>query len=202
MKSQLPNRGNEEFKTWLQSCAKKWNSMTEEQKRPYIEEMKDNFKEYQLKMDAWEKEMIKQGNLDLVRQDALLDPHDPKLKKTTKKPTEHKEKTLKMDKKQQEIGCPNPEQSGISTISNENYIKQETIHDKKVSDQGGGTGDQIQVNHNKNSDQDLKEKSSSEQNDQIKVNQDEDNIKKNSDQDLKSSSEENLFGKFKKLFKF
>lgn len=180
MKSQLPNRGDREFKEWLQECAKKWNAMTNEQKKPFVEEQKDSFKEYQIKMSAWEKEMIKLGNLDIVRQDALLDPNDPKNKKEPKKIVEKKTEA-KVVKNKQEFGCPNPKNSGIS--STQNYINQEISSDKKISDQGGGTGETI-----------IKTQQNVAEN--IKPN----NLEKDFSE-KKLDRNENIFGIFKKLFK-
>lgn len=86
--------------------------MTDEQKKPYVEEMKDLFKEYQLKMSAWEREMIKLGNLDIIRQEALIEPKPTKVKKTKKI-------------QEQGFGCPDLESSNL----------------KSVESRDGGTGD-------------------------------------------------------------
>lgn len=82
-KSQLSQRGaTQEFRDFQRQIADKWKTLTDTEKKPFVDAMIEQMKEYQKLMIVWEEKMIKLGNTDIVRHDAQL---DPKLKATGKK---------------------------------------------------------------------------------------------------------------------
>lgn len=85
MKTELPNRGTIDFKTFQKNVADNWAKLTDEQKKPFMEKTEALMKEYQKNMVEWERKMIKIGNTDIVRQDALLEPKPTRARVSHKK---------------------------------------------------------------------------------------------------------------------
>lgn len=57
----------------MRKVAKEWNTLPEEKKNVYNEEARVESIQYRQDLATWELKMIRLGNLDLVRQDALID---------------------------------------------------------------------------------------------------------------------------------
>lgn len=88
LKSQLPERGaTEEFINFQRQIAAKWKTMSDAEKKPFVDEILEQMKEYQRLMSDWEEKMIRLGNTDIVRHDAQLH-FEPLVKPRKKKEPE------------------------------------------------------------------------------------------------------------------
>lgn len=66
-------RDGMEYKAFLKKLGNEWNQLPEEKKRVYNESSKAAHVLYEKELAKWETEMIRIGNLDLVRQDTLIE---------------------------------------------------------------------------------------------------------------------------------
>ncbi|XP_059468635.1 uncharacterized protein LOC132192611 [Neocloeon triangulifer] len=67
----LKNRGDVPMMEWTSKVAQAWREMSKEEKEKYNAARREPFKDYQEKCQLWEEEMIKTGNVTLVRAAAL-----------------------------------------------------------------------------------------------------------------------------------
>jgi transcription factor A len=51
-----------------------WEKLYEEQKSPYVVRSRKSFEEYKREMQIWEEKMIRLGHIDVVRNEALIQP--------------------------------------------------------------------------------------------------------------------------------
>ena len=65
-------------KGFLRKVANEWNALPEEQKKPYNDAAKAETEVYKQELAKWELKMIRLGNLDLVRQAALVESEPKK----------------------------------------------------------------------------------------------------------------------------
>lgn len=107
IKSQLPQRdATQEFINFQRQMAAKWKTMTDTEKKPFVDEMLEQMKEYQKLMTDWEEKMIKLGNTDIVRHDAQLqlEPHvkAPRKKKETESHNAQPEPKMRAPRKKED----------------------------------------------------------------------------------------------------
>lgn len=128
----MPNRGSRDFKQFQKDTASAWLNLPDTEKKPFVDEMHRQMKEYQKLMVEWERKMIKLGNTDIVRQDALIEP---------------KPKTIKPTKKhEQEFGCPT-----LASFQPEHVAQElQTGQDQCRKQQEWDTGDSKTEATNKN----------------------------------------------------
>jgi len=58
-------------KEWASECAKKWESLNEHDKKPYIEESGKQKADYMKQLDEWEKRMMADGNYLVIRKTTI-----------------------------------------------------------------------------------------------------------------------------------
>jgi transcription factor A len=51
-----------------------WEKLSEEQKSPYITQSRKSLEEYKREIQIWEEKMIRLGHIDVVRNEALIEP--------------------------------------------------------------------------------------------------------------------------------
>lgn len=61
-------------KAFLLEMAVKWGKMTDEQKKSYSDQFQRDMALYKLEIEKWETKMIREGNLDVVRNPLLDEP--------------------------------------------------------------------------------------------------------------------------------
>ncbi|XP_055680850.1 transcription factor A, mitochondrial [Lutzomyia longipalpis] len=71
---------------WLNEAAAKWTNLPQKTKDTYVQVSTANREKYQEELGKWEKQMVKQGHLDVVRQEALIEDRPPKPSKRSAKP--------------------------------------------------------------------------------------------------------------------
>ncbi|KOX67680.1 Transcription factor A, mitochondrial [Melipona quadrifasciata] len=59
-------------KDWVRSMTVNWNTLSDEEKEPYLTEAMQLNAQYQKDLEKWEMQMIRSGNSDLVRSKTLL----------------------------------------------------------------------------------------------------------------------------------
>lgn len=69
------------------ACAKEWKKLNDQQKKVYIDAAAKDFVKYKQELTNWELKMVRLGNTDLVRDEAIVDkePNKPKRRPNTKK---------------------------------------------------------------------------------------------------------------------
>ncbi|PSN54930.1 hypothetical protein C0J52_01675, partial [Blattella germanica] len=81
-------RGDQAFADWQLSMSKEWDKLSEEKKSEYLNKYKKLIEGYRREMQIWEEKMIRLGHIDLVRNEALIEPKEH----TTKAPRRLKKK--------------------------------------------------------------------------------------------------------------
>lgn len=69
----VPRNANQSYRDWQKVIAEKWNSLTEDQKKAYNDAATSEFQKYKQEIAKWELRMIRQGNIDLVREETLIE---------------------------------------------------------------------------------------------------------------------------------
>jgi transcription factor A len=59
---------------WQLFLGNEWLKLSEEQKSPYVTQSKKLLEEYKRDIQIWEEKMIRLGNIDVVRNEALIEP--------------------------------------------------------------------------------------------------------------------------------
>uniref|UniRef100_A0A1L8DHZ4 Putative transcription factor a mitochondrial isoform x2 n=1 Tax=Nyssomyia neivai TaxID=330878 RepID=A0A1L8DHZ4_9DIPT len=77
--------GDVPYMECVTQTAKKWTGLSDKAKEVYFHTSAAEKKKYEEDMAKWEKQMIKQGHLDVVRQEALIDDRPPKPRKRATK---------------------------------------------------------------------------------------------------------------------
>lgn len=69
------------------ACAKEWKKLNDQQKKVYIDAAAKDFVKYKQELTNWELKMVRLGNTDIVRDEAIVDkePNKPKRRPNTKK---------------------------------------------------------------------------------------------------------------------
>lgn len=77
MNSKKTERGDVPFREWQLKMSKEWENMPQEAKDKYTEQAKKEQELWREKMVKWEEQMIRLGNMDVVRTDVLLPKMQP-----------------------------------------------------------------------------------------------------------------------------
>jgi hypothetical protein len=59
---------------WRTKIVQQWNNLSDKEKEVYTKKMKVNQDNYKRELRQWEERMIRLGNIDLVRNEALIEP--------------------------------------------------------------------------------------------------------------------------------
>lgn len=69
----LPRDPEQHYRDWQKKVAEKWNSMPENERKPYNDAAHADFNKYKQEIAKWELKMVRLGNIDLVREEALIE---------------------------------------------------------------------------------------------------------------------------------
>lgn len=61
---------------WQLYMGNKWEKLSEQQKSKYLTHYRKALEEYKHDMQVWEEKMIRLGNIDVVRNEALIEPKE------------------------------------------------------------------------------------------------------------------------------
>ena len=71
----FPREENQHYRDWQKVVAEKWNSMSDAERKPLNDAAQADFVKYKQEITKWELKMVRLGNIDLVREEALIE-HD------------------------------------------------------------------------------------------------------------------------------
>ncbi|PNF23876.1 hypothetical protein B7P43_G13727 [Cryptotermes secundus] len=74
MTEKKDERGTQSFKDWQIQMQNEWEKLYEEQKSAYMARSRKLFEEYKREIQIWEEKMIRLGHIDVVRNEALIQP--------------------------------------------------------------------------------------------------------------------------------
>lgn len=74
MNGKKDERGTRPFKDWQLFLRNEWEKLHEEQKSAYETQSRKSFEEYKREIQIWEEKMIRLGHIDVVRNEALIQP--------------------------------------------------------------------------------------------------------------------------------
>ena len=89
--SKTNERGNLPYREFHKKIVDEWRAMSEEKKTQYNDATRTEMEQYKQELAKWELKMIRLGNQDLVRQEALVEASPDK------KPKKQKSKKTKPD---------------------------------------------------------------------------------------------------------
>lgn len=72
-----PKTSNETVPTFIKKIGAKWNALNETEKKPFVEVAEKGLAQYKADLEKWEARMIKEGNVDVVR-NPIFDTQTPK----------------------------------------------------------------------------------------------------------------------------
>lgn len=61
---------------WQLQVGNKWEKLSEQQKSQYLTHYRKALEEYKHDIQVWEEKMIRLGNIDVVRNEALIEPKE------------------------------------------------------------------------------------------------------------------------------
>lgn len=67
-------QGTLSYREWQLKAAAKWNALSDGQKNNYVNAFKSEIESYKQHLAKWELKMVKQGHVDVVRNEALIEP--------------------------------------------------------------------------------------------------------------------------------
>nr|CAD7403500.1 unnamed protein product [Timema poppensis] len=71
-------RGDIPFKIWQQKMSQEWESLPDEIKVQYLDKASQYWQSYLQELQLWEEKMIRLGHIDVVRNEALIEPRSNK----------------------------------------------------------------------------------------------------------------------------
>lgn len=80
-KNIIPRDPSQSYLEWQKKAGEKWNSLTDEQKKVYTDAAQPDFVKYRQELSKWELKMIRMGNTDLVREEAMIESSGGKPKR-------------------------------------------------------------------------------------------------------------------------
>lgn len=71
--TKLPRTEGQTYREWQKNIAVEWNKLNEDQKNVYNSAYQGEFVKYKQEIAKWELKMIRVGNIDLVRDETLIE---------------------------------------------------------------------------------------------------------------------------------
>ncbi|XP_034485438.1 transcription factor A, mitochondrial isoform X1 [Drosophila innubila] len=77
-----PQTSQQTYREWHQKATAKWTRLSDEEKAVYLQESRKELDHYKKAISIWEEKMIRLGHIDVVRSGILIDPPEPKARKS------------------------------------------------------------------------------------------------------------------------
>ncbi|KAH8381380.1 hypothetical protein KR093_003908 [Drosophila rubida] len=77
-----PQGEQQTYRDWHQKATAKWTRLSDDEKAVYLQESRKELDQYKKTISIWEEKMIRLGHIDVVRHGNLIDPPEPKPRKT------------------------------------------------------------------------------------------------------------------------
>lgn len=68
------NVDKQSYKEWHRKVCEKWARLSEDEKEEMKKQCKKEMEEYKQQISKWEEKMVRMGNIDVVRQEAMIEP--------------------------------------------------------------------------------------------------------------------------------
>ncbi|XP_064550441.1 transcription factor A, mitochondrial isoform X2 [Drosophila montana] len=81
-RTNTPQTPNQTYREWHQKTTAKWTRLSDEEKAVYLRESRKELDQYKKNISIWEEKMIRLGHIDVVRHGNLIDPPEPKPRKS------------------------------------------------------------------------------------------------------------------------
>lgn len=107
---------SQRYREWQQKIADKWNKMSDAERKPYNDASHAEFAKYKQDIAKWELKMVRLGNIDLVREEALIEHEN------SQKPKRRQSKKQLSSDSDWELGWYSSSQSSPASSSNDIII--------------------------------------------------------------------------------
>ncbi|KAH8311766.1 hypothetical protein KR044_007974 [Drosophila immigrans] len=81
-RSNTPQTAQQTYRDWHQKATAKWTRLADDEKAVYLQESRKELDQYKKAISIWEEKMIRLGHIDVVRHGNLIDPPEPKARKS------------------------------------------------------------------------------------------------------------------------
>ncbi|XP_017084941.2 transcription factor A, mitochondrial isoform X1 [Drosophila eugracilis] len=81
-RTNTPQGAKQTYREWHQKTTAKWTRLSDSEKDVYLQESRKEMEIYRKAISVWEEKMIRLGHIDVVRHGNLIDPPEPKTRKT------------------------------------------------------------------------------------------------------------------------
>ncbi|EDW96143.1 transcription factor A, mitochondrial isoform X2 [Drosophila yakuba] len=81
-RTNTPQGAKQTYREWHQKTTAKWSRLSDSEKEVYMQESRQEMELYRKSISVWEEKMIRLGHIDVVRHGNLIDPPEPKPRKT------------------------------------------------------------------------------------------------------------------------
>ncbi|ALC47196.1 TFAM [Drosophila busckii] len=81
-RTNTPQSPQQTYREWHQRATAKWTRLSDEEKAVYMQESRKELDQYKKAISIWEEKMIRLGHIDVVRHGNLIEPPEPKPRKT------------------------------------------------------------------------------------------------------------------------
>ncbi|XP_030369354.1 transcription factor A, mitochondrial isoform X2 [Scaptodrosophila lebanonensis] len=81
-RTNTPQTTQQTYRDWHQKATAKWSRLTDEEKGIYMQESRKELDHYKKAIAIWEEKMIRLGHMDVVRHGNLIEPPEPKPRKS------------------------------------------------------------------------------------------------------------------------
>ncbi|KAH8316030.1 hypothetical protein KR074_009000 [Drosophila pseudoananassae] len=81
-RTNTPQGPQQTYRDWHQKTTAKWSRFSDSEKEVYMQESRKELEIYRKAISVWEEKMIRLGHIDVVRHGNLIDPPEPKPRKT------------------------------------------------------------------------------------------------------------------------
>ncbi|KQS38701.1 transcription factor A, mitochondrial [Drosophila erecta] len=81
-RTNTPQGAEQTYREWHQKTTAKWSRLSDSEKEVYMQESRKEMELYRKAISVWEEKMIRLGHIDVVRHGNLIDPPEPKPRKT------------------------------------------------------------------------------------------------------------------------
>ncbi|XP_001995833.2 transcription factor A, mitochondrial isoform X2 [Drosophila grimshawi] len=81
-RTNTPQTPQQTYREWHQKATAKWTRLSDDEKAVYLRESRKELDHYKAAISIWEEKMIRLGHIDVVRHGNLIDPPEPKARKS------------------------------------------------------------------------------------------------------------------------
>ncbi|KAH8383054.1 hypothetical protein KR009_006509 [Drosophila setifemur] len=81
-RTNTPQAPEQTYRDWHQKTTAKWSRLPDSEKEVYMQESRKELEIYRKAISVWEEKMIRLGHIDVVRSGNLIDPPEPKTRKS------------------------------------------------------------------------------------------------------------------------